>query len=189
MRAFFCIPIPAPLRGRLHSIAEGLHAQTTMRASWVPWQNYHITVRFIGDIDPGLSVDLKELCRVLCESIAPFECSLEHVGAFPSIDSARVLWVGGEAPPSFLRLMRVLGEGLADLGFPQTKKDSLIHVTVARVKDRPDPALSSLIAELNPIDPMKMMADRIVLMESTLTQRGAVYTPLFTAKLGTQRAS
>ncbi|MCK4570601.1 RNA 2',3'-cyclic phosphodiesterase [Candidatus Bipolaricaulota bacterium] len=187
MRAFFCIPIPDPLRGRLHDIAEGLRAQTKMRVSWVARQNYHITVRFIGDIDPGLLVNLEKLCRALCEGVAPFECSLERVGAFPNIDRARVLWVGGEPPPSFRRLMQALTDALVDLGFPRTKKESLIHVTVARVKDSPDPALPDLIAELNPIAPMKMMADRIVLMESTLTQRGAVYASLFTAKLGNQQ--
>jgi len=155
-----------------------------MRASWVPKGNYHITLRFLGDIDPALVVDLDELSRAVCEKIAPFECSLDRVGAFPNIDHARVIWVGGEAPPSFSQLTQTLAAGLVDLGFPQAKKESLLHVTLARVKNRPDPAVPDLIAKLNPIDPLKMTIDRIVLMESTLTQQGAVYTPLFETKLG-----
>jgi len=188
MRAFFCIPIPDPLRGRLHDTAERLRSNTKMRASWVPRQNYHITLRFLGDIDPVLSVNLDELCRILWKDITPFECSLDRVGAFPDADRARVLWVGGEARPPFRRLMQALSTGLVDLGFPRVKIDSLVHVTLARVKDRPDPALPELISRLNPIEPLKMMIDRVVLMESLLTQRGAVYSPLFSVGLGVTRA-
>jgi len=60
----------------------------------------------------------------------------------------------------------------------------LVHVTLARIKDRPDPALPGLISELNPIAPMKMTIDRITLMESRLTRQGAEYFPLFTTRLG-----
>ncbi len=183
MRAFFCIPIPVPLRGRLHDTAECLRSQTRMRASWVPQENYHITLQFLGDIDPALSVRLDKLSQTVCKEIAPFECSLDRVGAFPNVNRARVIWVGGDAPPSFHRLTEALSEGLVDLGFPREKKDSLVHMTVARIKDRPDPVLPDVIAKLNPIDPLKMTIDHIVLMKSTLTQQGAVYSPLFTASL------
>ena len=183
MRAFFCIPMPEQLREPIYEAAEHLRSQTKMRASWVSRQNYHMTLRFLGDIDPALSVDLEFLCRTLCRDIAPFECSLDRIDAFPNVDRARVIWVGGEAPPSFLRLSQALAAGLVDLGFPQSKCESLVHVTLARVKDRPDPALPGLISELNPLAQLKMLVDRIVLMESTLTRHGAVYSPLFSREL------
>lgn len=183
MRAFFGIPIQNQLRGTILETAEHLRSQTRMRASWVPQQNYHITLRFLGDIDPELSVDLDDLCRAVCKELEPFECIMDRVGAFPSADRARVVWVGGEAPPSFRRLSQALSDGLVDLGFPEARKESWVHVTLARIKDRPDPALPGLISELNPIAPMKMTVDHIALMESTLTPQGAEYSPLFTTKL------
>ena len=184
MRAFFGIPIQNQLHGTILETAEHLRSQTRMRASWVPQQNYHITLRFLGDIDPELSVDLDDLCRTVCKDLEPFECIMDRVGAFPGVDRARVVWVGGEAPPSFRRLSQALSDGLVDLGFPEARKESLVHVTLVRIKDRPDPALPGLISELNPIAPMKMTIDRIALMESTLTPRGAEYSPLFTTRLG-----
>ena len=165
-------------------MAERLRLATHMRASWVPKDNYHLTLRFLGDIDPSLTVNLDRLCRTVCEDIAPFECILDRLGAFPTVDRARVLWVGGEIPSSFRRLMQALSQGLIDLGFPRTKKEPEVHATLARIKDRPDPALPGVIARFNPIKPMCLAIDKIVLMESTLTAQGAVYTPLFTTKLG-----
>jgi len=184
MRTFFCIPIPDRHCEILAQLAERLRLATHMRASWVPKDNYHLTLRFLGDVDPSLTVDLDHLCRAVCEGIAPFECILDRLGAFPTVDRARVLWVGGEIPPSLRRLTHALSEGLTDLGFPRAKKESVVHTTLARIKDRPDPALPGVIAQLNPIKPMHLAIDSIVLMESELTAQGAVYTPLFTTKLG-----
>lgn len=184
MRAFFCILIPEPHSAALQHIADRLRSATDMRASWVSLQNYHITLQFLGDIDLALTVELAHLCRTVCESIAPFQCVLDRVGAFPSVDRARVVWVGGAIPPSLRRLTLALSEGLCNLGFAPAKKESVVHAALARVKDRSDPALPDVIKALNPIEPLPIDVARIVLMESVLTARGAVYTPLFTTKLG-----
>jgi len=104
MRTFFGIPIQDQLRGSILETSEYLRSQTRMRASWVRQQNYHITLRFLGDIDPELSVDLDDLSRTVCKDIEPFECIMDRVGAFPGVDRARVIWVGGGVPPSLRRL-------------------------------------------------------------------------------------
>ena len=183
MRAFFCIPIPGQHSLALQHIADRLCSATDMRASWVPQQNYHITLRFLGNIDPELVTDLEKLSRDLGERIAPFQCVLDRVGAFPTTENARILWVGGAMPQTFQMLTEGLALDLINLGFPQARRDSIVHVTLARIKHRPDSALANVIAELNPIKPIAPMIDQIVLMESALTGRGPVYTPLFETKL------
>jgi RNA 2',3'-cyclic 3'-phosphodiesterase len=187
MRTFFCIPIIDKHRETLAHTAVRVRSTTTMKANWVSQDNYHITLRFLGDTDPALIVDLDHLCCDLAERIEPFECTLDRLGAFPSVDRARVLWAGGDIHPSFQRLSMGLSDGLADLGFPQAKKDSVVHVTLARIKDVPDPPLGRAIEALGPLKPMYVTIDRLVLMESMLTAQGAVYTPLFTTRLGAFR--
>ena len=187
MRTFFCIPIIDRHREMLAHTAVRVRSTTRLRASWVDTENYHITLRFLGDIDPALTVDLDHLCRAIADDIEPFECVLDRLGAFPSVDQPRVLWFGGESPPSLRRLIRSLLEGLADLGFPQAKKDSVAHVTLARIKDQPDRSLANALEALGSIAPLRLTVDRLALMESTLTPQGAVYTPLFTKKLGSFR--
>ncbi len=184
MRTFFCIPVCEQHRDTFGRTAGRIRSMTSMRASWVPRENYHITLRFLGDIDASIIPDLDELSRVLSARVSPFDCLLDRIGAFPSIDRARVLWVGGLIPISFERLARALSAGLADLGFPRAKKDSVVHVTLARIKDKPDPGLADAIERISPIRPVSLTVDRIVLMESTLSAQGSVYTPLFTKRLG-----
>ncbi|MFC2079043.1 RNA 2',3'-cyclic phosphodiesterase [Candidatus Bipolaricaulota bacterium] len=184
MRAFFCIPIPDHLHGTIHKTAEHLNSHTKMRANWVSRQNYHLTLQFLGNIDPELTIELDDLSRDLCNGSAAFECILDRIGAFPSLDRARVIWLGGEAPRPLQRLSQAFSEGLVDLGFREAKKESLVHVTMARIKGSPDPALPGLIKGLNPLSPMRIPVDRILLMESTLTSQGPAYVPLFTTRFG-----
>ena len=145
MRAFFSIPIPDPLRRPIDDVAQCLRSSTTMRATWVARENYHITLRFLGDIDPPITVELEALCESLGTTMAPFECTFDCIDAFPSPDRARVVWVGGQAPTALRELSQSLSAGLRNLGFPKPRMESLVHVTVERIKGHPDPALSTHI--------------------------------------------
>jgi len=184
MRTFFCIPLPDAAHEALHDVSEHLRRRTQMRAAWVRPSNYHITLRFLGEIDPMLTVDLRDLASTVTNTIPPFQCTLNRVGAFPQLERARVVWVGGNAPDGFREMSDVLNQGLIPLGFPRGRRETVAHVTLARIKDRPDPALPSVIEAMNPLSPVHFLADRLVLMQSELSPQGAVYTPLFACALG-----
>ncbi len=184
MRAFFCIPLSSAQRAAVGSIAEGLRAGTTTRASWVRPENYHVTVRFLGEIEPMLTVDLDRICKQVVGRFEPFAMTLDRVGAFPSAERARVLWIGGETPTSFVDLVDALNDGLGSIGFDEERRRPAAHVTVARVKGRPDRSLVRLVAGSRLNAPIVARAERIVLMESRLTRNGAVYAPLFEAPIG-----
>ena len=184
MRTFFCIPLEPGARDSIASVAERLRAATSLRASWVRPANYHLTVRFLGEIDPMLIVDLDRLCKEVAGEMVPFEAPLDRLGAFPTVDRARVLWVGGDAPAEYVKLVNSLNEKLQSVGFVQERKPPVAHVTVARVKSRPDPALGTVVTAMNPLPAQRTRVDRILLMESQLTPEGAVYTSLIDVPLG-----
>lgn len=160
-----------------------------MRASWVRPQNYHVTLRFLGEIDPMLTVDLQALADEVAHTVLPFECTLDRVGTFPHGDRARVLWIGGDVPDGFVRLAELLNQGLGELGFGRVRRESVVHVTLARIKGQPDPTLAGVLEQANPVAPLAITVDRLVLMESKLTPHGAEYTPLFTCRLGGQASN
>jgi len=184
IRAFFCIELDAATRRAIGAIAERLRGQVKMRASWVKDINYHVTVRFLGDIDAMSTLELESAARSVCTRLRPFSMNLRELGAFPSMDRARVLWIGDEEAPAFRGLSSSLDGALRPLGFARERKDALAHVTLARIKARPDPRLGVLLGAAQPDEPFRVPVDRLTLMQSELAPDGAVYTPLFTTRLG-----
>ena len=182
MRTFFCIPLKTDIASSIGRIASGIRDATDMRASWVREENYHVTVRFLGEIEPELTVELERIGRRIAARLEPFTLTLDRLGCFPSTARARVLWLGGDASPVFHGLAASLHHELSTLGFPPERKPTVAHVTLARIKGRPDPKLSRVLEESQPSDALKVRADRLVLMESVLTPSGGVYTPLFASR-------
>jgi len=183
MRVFFCLPIPASVRTGIGDVSRRLRDAVRGSASWVRPENYHITVRFLGDIEPMMTIELESLCRDFVESFTPFDVAIDRAGAFPNVDRARVLWIGGPDCEPFSLLTATLNGRLEVLGFPRDRRAATPHVTIARVKGKADPRLPGEIAALNPLPGWSVPIDCVVLMESRLLPGGAVYTPLFSVQL------
>ena len=183
MRAFFCLTTDKVLNRDLAAVVQQLRTQIHTRVAWVPAHNFHVTVRFLGEIDPMLTVDLERMLHPIAMDISPFNLVIDRLGAFPAVDRARVIWAGGEAPPEFLELVSRMNHGLATLGFPPDRKESIAHITLGRVKGRPDRTLPQVLAAFPDIAAHTLHVERVTLMESVLTPRGAEYNPLFSVPL------
>jgi len=183
MRAFFCLPSDKRLSDELYAISADLRTRINTRVSWVTKRNFHVTIRFLGEINPMLTIDLERMARRIVAEIPPFDIEIDRLGAFPHPARARVIWAGGKAPAGFTELVSKVNEGLSELGFPKDRTDPIAHITLGRVKGRPDPALSRILTELDDAVNYPLHVNRLILMESTLTPRGAVYNPLFTLRL------
>jgi 2'-5' RNA ligase len=184
MRTFLCIPIDAPLREALSNLSGELRSLVRVRASWVKAENFHVTLRFLGEIDPMLTIELQQLCRVVTKRIRPFNLSIDRLGMFPSPERPRVLWAGGEAPSTFLDLASFLNHELVKIGFSKERKPAISHITLARIKGRADQSIGEAISSLGRLPGWTLHADRLMLMESRLSSHGAAYTPLFTQRFG-----
>ncbi len=184
MRAFLCIPVASDQRCVLARIARDLRARTSMRARWVAEENYHLTLRFLGEIDPRIPVELDARVRAVMEDTSPFTCRIDCVGAFPRADRARVLWAGGDSPLELRRLHGRLDQELVDLGFSSERVDRQTHITLARLKDRPDARLAELLSERVPDPPLNLPVDRVLMMQSRLTPHGPHYHLLYSWPTG-----
>lgn len=183
MRTFLCIPIDRPLRAELDRLSQRMSRLIPVRATWVIPENFHVTVRFLGEIDPMLTIDLERSCTAVTQDTMPFELSIDRVSAFPNEARPRVLWAGGEAPPPFCSFVSSLDRRLAELGFPRGRPETVAHITLARIKERTDPTIAKTIRSLADTPTWTLRAEQLVLMESRLTSQGAVYAPLFTLPL------
>lgn len=104
---------------------------------WVPEENLHVTLKFLGQCDPSivdeLSLMLREAARFL-----PLRLEIGCVGAFPSTGSARVLWVGaGDQEGRAREVYRALDKAAVKHGIAREKRRYTPHVTVGRSRKKP----------------------------------------------------
>jgi 2'-5' RNA ligase len=147
----------------------------------VPPENYHLTVAFIGGVNHDRVDTVSDTVGAAAAGAAPFEVSLDHVGAFPNDRRARIAWVGsGEPVPAFAALCGVVRDTLTALGVT-FDRHAEAHVTLARAEGRA--ALPAVAAPRIP----PVYVDAVTLYRSFTEQSGARYDPLTRFPLGTSQ--
>jgi 2'-5' RNA ligase len=122
-RLFVAIALPENVAGRLASLQTGMRG-----ARWVPEENFHLTLAFIGDADPH---GAEEIASALAGVAAPrFELRLAGCGFFGD-RKPRALWVGAAPNPALAHLQAKVGVALRRAGFPEEKRKYTPHVTLA----------------------------------------------------------
>jgi 2'-5' RNA ligase len=164
---------------RLRGAAEGI--------KWVEPENLHWTIQFLGDLDDR---EMAEACLRTVRAAAKhesFELAAHGVGAFPSIQRPRTLWLGaGEGSEQFCALQADIERSLYDLGFRGDSRPFTPHLTLGRTgRGRgPGPALSERLAKLADFDGGVMNVDEVTVYASELGRDGPTYSVLARAPLG-----
>ncbi len=178
LRLFAAVEIPEDIRGPLAEAVLPVRERFP-KARWVPIQNQHVTVKFLGSTYPRLVEWVTGSISTVAGRHAPFPTRVEGLGTFPSGRKARVLWAGLDDGDGRLeRLAAALDEALAREFAPE-KRAFTPHLTVARF-DPPAPLDPLEVAfESEPFE-----IERIVLFRSHLRRPAPVYEPLEIFPLG-----
>ncbi len=185
LRAFIALPLPAVVRDHLMTLRERL-LPYHFPLRWVPPENVHLTLKFLGDIPHDAVPALTAAMETAGRDGAPLSLAAKGIGVFPSVKKARVVWAGlkGETE-ALIRFQATLDEALAETGIPPETRPFRAHLTLARTKGRLDPEpLTAAMAELAGIETESFAADEMVLFRSKLSPRGATYSRVATAPLG-----
>jgi RNA 2',3'-cyclic 3'-phosphodiesterase len=151
------------------------------RARWVPAENWHVTLKFVGQTWPRLEAWVRERVGEAASGAHPVATRLTGLGSFPSATRGRVLWAGIDDDAGDLALIASgLDEALAP-EFPPERRPFSPHLTLARseppVRVPPSFAGSSL-------EPVAFTVDRLVLFRSHLRRPAPRYEALETFALG-----
>jgi RNA 2',3'-cyclic 3'-phosphodiesterase len=178
LRLFVAIEIPSSVRG-LVAAAVAPFRERFPRARWVPAENQHVTVKFLGSTWPRLLGRVMEVVETVASECPPFESRVSGLGAFPSERRARVLWAGLWDPAdSMTGIAAGLDEGLAR-DFTPEKRGFTPHLTVARFE--PPVRIGGLESDLRS-EPFRV--DQVVLFRSHLRRPAPIYEPLKRFPLG-----
>ena len=107
-------------------------------ARWMEPANYHLTIRFIGDIEQGLAREIAHGLDAI--RFKPFRLRLKGVGVFGG-NKPHSLYAGVEENAELKRLHDVHERLCQTLGLPAEPRRFLPHVTLARLKDAEPRAL------------------------------------------------
>jgi len=189
IRAFIAINISPEIGQMLETtLRELLQELKGIPVRWVPVKNIHITLKFLGDVSVSNLDVLKKIISGEAAAHEPFEISAGGLGAFPSIKRPRVIWVDVQAPAELTALQRAIDNETARLGYPKEDRPFSPHLTIGRVSRNTNAdelrRLSAALTNTKPGFVESAKVEDVFLYRSNLQPSGAIYTSLFSARLG-----
>jgi 2'-5' RNA ligase len=132
-RLFVGIGLPEAVR---HDIATLMRRLEGVR--WTPPENLHLTLRFLGDVDPERQQQMEAALAAV--RVEPFVLPVEGVGVFPTRGPARVVWVGvGGAHTRLFQLRKQVDEALLTTDPAIDVRNFSPHITIGRLTEQHEP--------------------------------------------------
>ena len=146
---------------------------------WTPIESVHLTVKFLGEIDPSGLPPLVDGIRRAAVNSAGLSLRLHGVGAFPNLRAPNILWCGVQGDMERLQtLHQAVESACAQLGFASEPGPFKPHLTLGRVRSRRNlrPLLNCI--RINSLLECVAGIERINLYQSYLSPRGAIHSIL-----------
>ena len=153
---------------------------------WVPEENLHLTVWFLGEVSDQRATALLDVLRAPLE-VPAFTLHAAGLGAFPPSGSPRVFWMGVTRGQEELSLLHdAVGARLSPWGFAAEGRSYSAHFTLARVKEPLKPAARLAIRQLlreTDADAGSCRIDALTVFRSRTLPKGSVYESLLRVPL------
>lgn len=189
-RIFLAVPLPADVTTYVDDAIATLRNEP-WPVKWTPSGNAHITLHFLGEVDPARADLLRFALRSTIAPHEAFDLRTADLGAFPTIRKPRVLWLGLWGPVHrLLTLHEAIGKTLTELEFVLDEREFHPHITLGRVRSdgKPQHDLPAKIrarfealaasGEVTSKDPVPLPVNEVQLIRSHLTPQGARYEVL-----------
>lgn len=181
LRLFLAIQIPGPVKAELQRFQDEL--RPLLPREGVRWANpgqFHLTLKFLGDVPAGDVDALTEAARAVCAATPPLRLRVEGVGFFPNSFAPRVFWVDIKSTNKLVHtLQQQLEAAVGRFAEKEEAKKFAAHVTLARFEKLRRGALEKFISRLEMGRFFgEWTASEVELVQSKLLPSGAVHAPL-----------
>ena len=170
MRLFVALDLPFDVRRRLADLTVGLQG-----ARWVPPENFHITLRFIGEM-PSHKAEEIDLALAALRGRG-FDLAMSGVGTLEKGGRVSALWAGVERNPALEHLQGKIETALERAGLPRERRRFAPHVTLARLDNAAEPRLAAWVQANNLFRTEPVRVGHFTLFSSRLGKEQSVYTP------------
>lgn len=165
-RLFTAIEIPREVGAMLASLRGGVH-----RARWIDPENYHLTLRFIGDIDDRTANDVADMLDAVQRP--SFELRLTGLDQFGG-KKPRAIFASAASSPALIELQAEQERLLQRIGLPAETRRFTPHVTLARLRDASVIEVAEFLSTRG-FRPVSFPVTRFVLFSSRASQGGGPY--------------
>ena len=172
--------LPAAAERKVYGVCQRLANADKLPLNWAPMENWHVTVAFLGNVEPQALVSLDAAVAPAVAKFSPFAFTLSALEWFPSVTKPRLLALRVDACDSLVALQRDITGALRREGFHTENRPYRPHLTLARLKGsrkRFNPPA------LPPIVPFDCQPEELVLFESLPGKRAPVYRPVRTFEM------
>ncbi len=178
MRVFIAINLENSVKKYIKNIQEYLK-ENSKKGSFSNEDNFHITLKFIGEIEQS---DIEDLCCAIdetCYSFRNFKISLNTLGFFSNYNKSTA-WVGVNESKELKLIYSKLEKNTQKYGFSNSRQKFTPHITIARqieLKKSREEIKNDILAKC------EIHVKSIELMESKREGSRLIYLPIYTSKL------
>ena len=184
MRLFVALDLSVAVHEQLEEILSSLKV-VAPKAKWVPSENIHLTLSFLGEIAEERVPELVSALNSVASRHPSITLHTAPGGSFGSRHKPRVLWVGLEGDLEGLRaLQHDVAQAMVAFGVEEEHREYTPHLTLARARDpRGDPTLADCLEPLAKVEPVESESSELMLVRSHLSSKGSRYEVVHRAKL------
>ena len=188
MRVFVAVDVGDAVRREAARVVSALQmkleaAKTPPKVVWVKPAALHVTIRFLGELEPA---EVERITPLLAPPIplAPFDVQWRGIGTFPNNRHPRALWLGVIHGAAQLAAIEAeISKRLAGAAVELDERVLLPHLTLGRVKMAGSGVEWPKVLQSAEVKNATSFIDRATLYRSTLSQYGPNYTELVSAPL------
>jgi 2'-5' RNA ligase len=189
LRLFIAIPIQEPVRDEIIRVQQELQPLVPRDvARWTRPDQFHLTLRFLGDVPADSVEDFKKTVGVVGRNTRSLFLRAEGVGFFPNPRSPRVIWVGiNDREGRLVDLQRQIETAVGPFSPEPGEKNFMGHVTLGRLKNPKPSDAGNLAARAQALKNRifgEWTAHEIEIIQSELSPAGARYNSLAAFRLG-----
>jgi 2'-5' RNA ligase len=189
LRLFLAIPIPDAIKAEVARAQSDLRqAVPNARITWTRPEQFHLTLRFLGNVNVAAVETLGAALAPACKGCVPLHMQARGMGCFPHARRPRVIWAGlQDVEQRLTALQTAIQNATHEFTTESKEKQFSGHVTLGRIKAigaKEKVALSGAIARKAGNVWGEWTAANVELIRSELSDQGARYTRLLEVKLG-----
>ena len=188
LRVFIALPLLPLVKSGLEKVVQHLASQFSGDVRWVGLDGIHLTLKFLGNIDPSRVEDISGAVQRASIGSSPFRLLLSGLGTFPNQNRPRIIWAGVQGDIDALgKLQTEIEAEMSGIGFPRENRPFAPHLTLGRVRDGTASSkrlgIGAAVSSSSTVSTESWLVESVRLVRSNLGPGGPTYSDLASVSL------